>query len=130
MAQQTRSELDSGEILIEASAIARTVRMAPRKTRIVAKMVAGRPVDEALTLLKFSRKRAARPVRKVLESAVANMRQVAGADVPLEHLTVLEARVDGGPTLRKWQARARGMAFPIRRRTSHIRVVVGLETKE
>ncbi|MGB1657950.1 MAG: 50S ribosomal protein L22, partial [Longimicrobiales bacterium] len=87
----------------------------------------GLSVNEAYAILQFSKKRAAEPVGKTLRSAVANAQvksQDEGEMVDIDELFVREAYVDEGPTLRRWRARAQGRAAPIRKRTSHITVVV------
>ena len=103
----------------------RGARISPFKARPVVDLVRGKPVEEALKLLEFEPRRAAPMVRKVLKSALAN----AGNDmgVKLHRLVVVEARVDGGPLLsgrRRFRPRAMGRAFPIMKRTSHIRVAL------
>jgi large subunit ribosomal protein L22 len=112
---------------MKARAIARYVRMSPRKVRLVVDQIRGKPVNEAYALLQFSKKGAAEPVGKTLRSAVANAQvksQDEGAVLDVDDLFVQEAYVDEGPTLRRWRARAQGRASPIRKRTSHITVVV------
>jgi large subunit ribosomal protein L22 len=116
---------------MEAKAIARHVRMSPRKVRLVVDQIRGKSVNEAYALLQFSKKGAAEPVDKTLRSAVANAQvksQDEGELVDVDELFVREAFVDEGPTLRRWRARAQGRASPIRKRTSHITVVV--DTKD
>jgi large subunit ribosomal protein L22 len=116
---------------MQAKAVARFVRMSPRKVRLVVDQIRGRSVNDAYALLQFSKKAAAEPVGKTLRSAVANA-QYRGEDqgdvVDVDDLVVREAYVDEGPTLRRFRAAAMGRAAPIRRRTSHITVVV--DTKE
>ncbi len=116
---------------MEAKAVARFVRMSPRKVRLVIDQIRGRSVNEAYALLQFSKKAAAEPIGKTLRSAVANA-QYKGEDqgdvVDVDELVVREAFVDEGPTMRRFRAAAMGRAAPIRRRTSHITVVV--DTKE
>jgi large subunit ribosomal protein L22 len=116
---------------MEARAIARHVRMSPRKVRLVVDQIRGKPVNEAYALLQFSKKGASEPVGKTLRSAVANAQvksQDEGAVLDVDDLFIREAFVDEGPTLRRWRARAQGRASPIRKRTSHITVVV--DTKD
>ena len=116
---------------MEARAIARHVRMSPRKVRLVVDQIRGKPVNEAYALLQFSKKGAAEPVGKTLRSAVANAQvksQDEGAALDVDELFVREAYVDEGPTLRRWRAAAQGRAAPRRKRTSHITVIV--DTKE
>ena len=112
---------------MEARAIARQVRMSPRKVRLVVDQIRGRPVNEAISALRFSKKAAAVPVNKTLQSAVANAQDLADRDgeaVDVDELVVSRAFVDVGPTLKRWKARAMGRASPRRRRTSHITVEV------
>jgi len=112
---------------MKAKAIARFVRMSPRKVRLVADQIRGKSVNEAYAILQFSKKSASEPVGKTLRSAVANAQnksQDDGALVDVDELVVKEAFVDEGPTLNRWRARAQGRAAPIRKRTSHITVVV------
>ena len=116
---------------MEARAIARHVRMSPRKVRLVVDQIRGKPVNEAYSLLQFSKKGAAESVGKTLRSAVANAQvksQDDGAALDVDDLFVREAFVDEGPMLKRWRARAQGRASPIRKRTSHITVVV--DTKD
>ena len=105
-----------------AFASARFVRITPMKARRVVDMVRGLPVDEALALLQFAPQAAAQTVHKVLESAVANAGTTEGLD--RGDLVVSVAQVDEGPTMKRWRPRAQGRAFRIRKRTSHITVVV------
>ena len=105
-----------------ARAVARHVRMSPTKVRRMVDLVRGRQVDEALTTLRFAPQAAAEPVGKVLASAVANATN--GQQLPADSLYVSEAFVDEGPTLKRFRPRAQGRAYRIRKRTSHITVVV------
>ncbi len=112
---------------MEARAIARHIRMSPRKVRLVVDQIRGRSVNEAYAILQFSKKAAADPVGKTLRSAVANAQyraQDEGDVVDVDELVVSKAYVDEGATLRRWRARAMGRASPIHKRTSHITVVV------
>lgn len=112
---------------MEARAIARDIRMSPRKVRLVADQIRGCSVNEAISVLRFSKKAAAVPIDKTLMSAVANAREKAdqeGDSVDVDELVVSRVFVDGGRTLRRWRAGAMGRAKPRRRRTSHITVVV------
>lgn len=101
----------------------RYARISAQKCRLVADLIRGLPVDRALNTLGFSPKKAARLVRKVLESAIANAEHNAGADI--DELKVAAIWVDEGPTHNRWQARAKGRATGIEKRTSHITVAVG-----
>jgi len=96
--------------------------MSPQKGRLIADMVRGQPVDQALATLKFSRQRAAGIIRKVLESAIANAENNDGADV--DELKVAEIFVDQGPVMKRISPRAKGRADRILKRTSHITVRV------
>ncbi len=112
---------------MEARAIARYVRMSPRKVRLVVDQIRGKSVNEAYAILQFSRKAAAEPVGKTLRSAVANAQvkaQETEGFVDVDDLVVRECFVDEGPTLHRWRAAAQGRAARRRHRTSHITVVV------
>ena len=107
---------------MEARATLRYLRMAPRKVRLVADLVRGRRVEEAIQILRFTRRRASQPIRKLIESAVANAENNHGLDI--DQLWIREIRVDEGPTLKRWRPRARGRASQILKRTSHVSVVL------
>jgi large subunit ribosomal protein L22 len=101
--------------------------MSPRKVRLVVDQIRGKSVNEAYAILQFSKKAAAEPVGKTLRSAVANAQdrsQDEGDLIDVDDLIVQAAFVDEGATLRRWRARAQGRASPIRKRTSHITVIV------
>ena len=100
----------------------RKARIAPQKVRLIADQIRGLPVDQAINLLAFSSKKAAGIVKKVLESAIANAEHNDGADV--DELTVSHISVDGGPTMKRWRARARGRAAKILKRTCHVTISV------
>ena len=108
---------------MEAKAILRTTRISPQKARLVADQVRGLPVARALNLLKFSDKKAAQIIYKVIFSATSNAENNNGADV--EELKVASIMVDEGPVLKRFMARAKGRGTRISKRTSHISVVVG-----
>ncbi len=108
---------------MNATAIAKTIRLSAQKGRLVADQVRGLNVAKALELLNFSDKKAALPIRKVLESAIANAEHNEGADV--DDLRIESICVDEGPTLKRWRARAKGRGAKILKRTSHIKVTVG-----
>src|SRR5690606_32857535 len=110
------------EARMRVRAHARYIRMSPYKVRQVLGLIRGLPVQEADQLLSFTNRAAAEPVRKVLRSAVANAEHNHALDA--DELIVAEAYADEGPTLRRWRPRARGRATRIRKRTSHITVVV------
>lgn len=108
---------------MQAKAIARTVRIAPRKVRLVVDLIRGKKVGEAIAILKHTPKAASPVVEKVLNSALANADHNYNMD--LDNLYVTEVYVDGGPVLKRFRPRAQGRAFRIHKRTSHITVVVG-----
>ncbi|QHN36351.1 50S ribosomal protein L22 [Gordonia pseudamarae] len=105
-----------------AKATARFVRVTPMKARRVLDLIRGKDVDEALDILRFAPQSASEPVYKVLASAIANATNNLGVD--RRTLVVNTAFADEGPTLKRFQPRAQGRAFRIRKRTSHITVVV------
>ncbi len=112
---------------MEATAILKHVRLSAQKGRLVADQIRGLPVARALELLQFSNKKAAKPVRKVLESAIANAEHNEGADV--DELKVRTIYVDGGPSLKRFHARAKGRGVRILKRTCHITVIVADQAK-
>ncbi|PTQ51244.1 MAG: LSU ribosomal protein L22p (L17e) [Brockia lithotrophica] len=105
-----------------ARAIARHVRIAPRKLRLVADLVRGKQALHALAILRFTPKRGAKIVEKTIRSAMANAENNHEMDV--EKLYVKEIYVDEGPRLKRWRARAMGRAARIIKRTSHLTVVL------
>jgi large subunit ribosomal protein L22 len=105
-----------------ALAQAKYVRMTPMKCRRVIDLVRGMPVDEALDVLRFDTHSASDPVYKVVASAVANAENNKSLD--RRELFISQAYVDEGPTLKRFRPRAQGRAYRIRKRTSHITVVV------
>ena len=107
---------------MESTAKARHVRIAPRKVRLVMDMVRGKPVEEALQTLGLVRKAAAPVIVKVIKSAMANAEN--NYDMSTDGLIVTRAFVDEGPTLKRFMPRAMGRATMIRKRTSHITVVL------
>ena len=112
---------------MEARAIQRTVRQSPTKMRLVVDLIRGKPVGEAFSILKYSKKGAARQVSKVLLSAVSNARQkaVAAAErLDEDDLVVKAATVDEGPPLKRFMPAAQGRGTPIRKRTSHVTILV------
>jgi large subunit ribosomal protein L22 len=104
----------------EVQAVAKWVRMSPRKARLVVEHIRGRSVPEARTVLAFTQRAAAREIEKVLGSAVANAE--ANHDLVGDELVVSAAYVDEGPVLKRWRARARGRAARIKKPTCHITV--------
>ncbi len=107
---------------MQVSSIHKYARVSPQKCRLIADQIRGMPVGEALNLLKFSKRRAADPVRKTLESAIANAENNEGADI--DELRVSTTYVNEGPTLKRMRARAKGRGSRILKRTSHITVTV------
>jgi large subunit ribosomal protein L22 len=103
-------------------ASSRYVRMAPRKARLVADQVRGLPVPEAQTLLQFSTRGAAGDLAKLIDSAAANAEN--NHDLVAEGIRITEIRVDEGPTLKRWRARARGRAARVEKKTCHVSVVL------
>ncbi|ASV12556.1 MULTISPECIES: 50S ribosomal protein L22 [Leptospira] len=108
---------------MEAKAVARFVRMSPRKVRLVADEIRGYAVGEALDILKFTNKRAIEPLTKVILSASANA-SVLNNKVNLDELFIKKIYVDEGPIMKRFRPRARGRAARIRKRLSHITVVL------
>lgn len=108
---------------MQARAVAKYVRISPRKARQVIDLIRGKRANEAISLLNLTPKKASHLVGKVLLSALANAQQKEAGLNP-EELYVREAYANGGPTLRRFRARAMGRAGPILKRTSHITVVV------
>jgi len=108
---------------MQVSATLKHARISPQKCRLVADQVRGLPVEKALNVLTFSPRKAARMVRKVLESAIANAEHNEGADI--DELKVAAIFVDEGRTLKRFRARAKGRGTRILKRNSHITVTVG-----
>jgi large subunit ribosomal protein L22 len=109
--------------MADAKAVARFVRVAPQKARLVADLIRGKDVNSALVQVQVSRRHAARVMEKVLRSAMANATQNHGVR-DVDRLVVREAFVNEGPTMKRIQPRAMGRAFRIRKRSSHITVVL------
>lgn len=107
---------------MQVKAVAKGVRMSPRKVGVVASLVRGRSVEDALTILAHTPRRAATPVRKTIESARANADN--NHNVKPESLQIVEISVTPGPRLKRYRPAAHGRALPFQRRSSHIRVVV------
>ena len=107
---------------MEVRAIDKHIRMSPQKARLVADLVRGRAVSEALSILQYTPKSASQHVYKLISSAVANAGSREGVDV--DTLYVKEICVDQGPTLKRFRARAMGRGSRILKRTCHIRVVL------
>lgn len=110
-----------------ARAIQRTARQSPYKMRLVIDQIRGKNVNDALALLRFSKKHAAKQIEKTLSSAVANAEytaRMANEPIDLDALVVSYAVVNEGPSLKRYMPAAQGRATPIRKRTSHIDIVV------
>lgn len=103
----------------------RFARISPQKARLVVNMIRGKNVDEAITILQYSKNRAAVMVNKALKAAIANADQ---AEADVRTLYVSEVKVDHGPAMKRWQPKDRGRAHPILKQTSHITVAVDERT--
>lgn len=112
---------------MQAKAVAKTVRIAPRKARLVIDLIRGKQVGEAVAILRHTPKAASPIVEKVLNSAIANAEH--NYELDANNLMVLQAYVNEGPTLKRFRPRAMGRASQINKRTSHITIVV-TEKKE
>lgn len=102
--------------------------MAPRKITVVAALVRGMPVAKAISTLQFTRRAAAAPVKKLIESAMANATDRSKGSVDIDKLWVKMISVDQGPTARRYMPRAMGRATRINKKTSHIHVVLSDES--
>jgi len=98
------------------------LRMSPKKTRLVVDLIRGRKVERALNVLSLLNKRGAKPVLKLLLSAVANAKH--NFSLSSDNLKIAKITVDGGPVLKRWMPKAHGRATPVRERTSHINLVL------
>ena len=107
---------------MDVTARLRYARLSPQKGRLVADQIRGMPVEDAVDLLRFSPRKAARVIHKVLESAIANAEHNEGADI--DELTVKTVFVDQGPVHKRWKPRARGRVNRITKPTSHVTVTV------
>lgn len=107
----------------ESKAIARYVRIAPRKLKIVINLIRGKSVNEAFAILKYTPKVGSEVIEKVLRSAVANAEH--NYEMNVDNLVVSSAFVDQGPTMKRIHPRSRGQAFKILKRSSHVTVAVG-----
>ncbi|MDW7652349.1 MAG: 50S ribosomal protein L22 [Bacillota bacterium] len=112
---------------MEAKAVAKYIRMSPRKARLVVDQIRGKNAQEALAILKFTPNKPAEPIYKVLHSAMANAEN--NFEMNRESLYVAQVFVDQGPVLKRFRPRARGMASRIRKPTSHITIILK-ESKE
>ncbi|SRR5918996_4267635 len=98
------------------------LRVTPRKARLVADLIRGKGVQKALDILSFTNRYVAKDFKKLLRSALANAEQKGGMDP--DNLIVKTVMVDQGPTLKRWQARARGSAYKIEKKTSHVTLIL------
>jgi large subunit ribosomal protein L22 len=112
---------------MEAKAVLRTVRIAPRKVRLVVDLIRGKQVGEAVAILKLTPKAASPVVEKLLNSAMANAEH--NYEMDINNLVVSQVFVDEGPTMKRFRPRAQGRASQINKRTSHITIVLS-EQKE
>jgi large subunit ribosomal protein L22 len=108
---------------LEVGAVAKYIRMSPRKVRLVVDLVRGKGVVEALAMLRLLPKAAAGPVSKVISSAAANAEENYG--LSRDDLYIAQITADGGPTLRRRRFGARGRFKPILKRSAHVTVVLG-----
>lgn len=107
--------------MTQAKATLKTYRQSPRKVRVVADSVRGKSAREAVDILSFMPKRSALPLKKLIASAIANAK---GLSLNSENLVIKEIKVDSGATLFRRRPRSRGMANPIKKRTSHVSVIL------
>ncbi|MDP3741548.1 MAG: 50S ribosomal protein L22 [bacterium] len=110
--------------ITEVRAHARGIHVTPRKARLVADLVKGLPVDEAITQLEFSVKKPALPIKKLINSAIANAKH--NFQIESDRLFIKNLSVDQGRVFQKFSPRAQGRAFPMRKRTSHINIILGV----
>jgi large subunit ribosomal protein L22 len=123
-----RNTRDEGPVLADSRAFQRNTRQSPYKMRLVIDQIRGKNVNDALGLLKFSKKGAAKQIEKVLNSAVANAEYTARRDnesLDVDMLFVKWAVVNEGPKIKRFMPAAQGRATPIQKRTSHVEIVIG-----
>ena len=123
-----RRPVERIEPMADASAIQRGARQSPYKMRLVIDQIRGKNVNEALGLLRFSKKHAAKQIEKTLNSAVANAEHAArqnNESLDVDELYVKKAIVNEGPKIKRFMPAAQGRATPIQKRTSHVEIVVG-----
>jgi large subunit ribosomal protein L22 len=111
---------------MEALSVSRFIRVSPRKARLVANLIRGKSVDEAMGILALTPKKASPILKKVVMSAAANVQFKNDGEAAMtnSNIFIKEIRIDEGPTLKRIRPRAQGRAFRINKRTSHIKVVV------
>ena len=120
MSRNSMTKRQSEEV---TRATLKQIRMSPRKARLVIDLIRGKQVEPAMQILRFSPKKGARLAIKLLESAVANARERARADV--DKLWVTQGWVDAGRTLKRYMPAAHGRATPVRKRSAHMTIVLG-----
>jgi large subunit ribosomal protein L22 len=121
------TESTTKKAVSEVKASAKGIHISPRKIRLVANVVRKLPVNEALIQLDFQLKKASLPLKKLVDSAVANAHH--NFQIEAERLYIKHLSVDGGPVFFRYTPRAQGRAFPIRKRTSHVNLVLGVSDK-
>ncbi len=109
---------------MESQAHLKFVRMAPRKIGVVADLIRGKPVGAALNILKFTKRAAAKPLAKLIKSAVANATDLSKGQVDIDTLYVASVSVDQGPSGRRYLSRAMGRATKVTKKTSHVHVTL------
>jgi len=114
---------------MRARAIARGIRMSPRKARLVVDLVRGKSVGNALEVLELARQKAAKPVRKTILSAMHNLAEKSEHPIEPSEMKIAEIFVDEGRTMQRIRPRAQGRAFRIRKRSSHVTVIVEHEAE-
>ena len=112
---------------MQARSFVRGIPMSPRKMRVVANLVRGKAVEEAVGLLDLMPKKAARLIAKAVKSAAANAEDKSGGDVSVEELRIAAITIDGGPVAKRWMPRSMGRANRINHRTCHLTVLVSDE---
>ena len=112
---------------MQVRSVAKYVRLSPQKCRLVADQIRTQPVEKALEILSFSDKKAAQPLKKVLDSAIANAEHNEGADI--DELWISQVMVDQAPTLKRYRARAKGRGTRILKRSCHITLAVSDEPR-
>jgi len=104
------------------------LHISPRKVRLLADLIRKQKARQAITFLNFSVKKGSLPMRKLLDSAIANAKN--NFEMKEEDLFIKEIKVDEGPKMKRWRARSKGRAMPIQKKTSHITVILDVEDKK
>jgi len=115
---------------MESKAHLRNVRMSPRKLGVVATLVRGKNVGSALNILRFTPRAAAKPIAKLIKSAIANATDLSKGEVDVDTLYVKTISVDQGPTAKRYMPRAMGRATPIHKKSAHVHVVLAAAKKK